>query len=61
MFTFHTGQISEVFLNINPFLTYMGRQLYTRYVTIPEVIDPLKFHVHTHSSYKEFDKNSKQD
>ena len=43
MFTFGPVQFSEVFLNIKPFLTYMGCELYTRYVTIPEVIDPAKF------------------
>ena len=32
----------------------MGHELYMRYVTILEVTDSLKFHVHTHSSYKEF-------
>ena len=61
MFTFRTGQFSEVFLNINPFLTYMGSKLYMMYVTFTEVIDPVKFHMRTHSNFKEFDKNSKRD
>ena len=58
---FSSCLISNLFLFINHFLTHMGHELYTRYVTILEVIDPLKFYVHTHRIYKEFDENSERD
>ena len=55
MFTFRHDRFSEVSLNIKHFPKYVRHELYMRYVNIREMIDTTKFHVRTHTSYREFD------